>query len=203
MKTRAFQAKQAAAKKHLKTKSFSSALVEGVHVPHVYDEPPRTVSYWDDFGFRLGSQWVTVWWRHPRMELVDKVEEIAWELLPPDPVTEPLNVRGMFTPNTVKVGKSRKKVQTYTMLPQRQAAKDRFAEFYRIKAELLLTGGYSVTPSIEINQYRWGRGVSLCYPIELLSQTDVVAFSHQVKAHMKGEIARWVKVARAANIKLE
>lgn len=39
---------------------------EGVVLYHCYERRQRTRSYWDDMAIRSGSQWLYIYWQHPR-----------------------------------------------------------------------------------------------------------------------------------------
>lgn len=169
MKNKKFQARVAAAKRHLKNRQSFVPLVEGVEVIYVYDGT-RTLTYWDDFGFRCGSQWMAIWFQHPRYVLMERLKEIVRDRL--WPIHNDFEF--VFDNGTFEV-KNPEAFDEYmkscdSMFHELLESDEHYVELTRPK----------------VKQYEWGRGTDLIYPIELLSKNDVVQFAHRVKAHMLG-----------------
>lgn len=188
MKNKNFERLQKMAKDHAKKWDPSNAIL-GVNVPHCHAvRPSPALSYWEDFSFKAGQQVISVWWVHPRMKLMDKIEELAYEAIEKEDRegnAPEFKFLEESTPNYKKTGKSRKKIVSYgfKINPQFDSV-GRQERILREKIRLLNSEEVSVKPSIEIHQYKWCRGVSLCFPVELLSDNDIVAFAHRVKQHI-------------------
>ena len=89
---------------------------DGLYIPHSYAETkPDSLSWWDDVGFILNDRRVIVWWRHPRYIYSAAIDEQSWEQAGPDPQDDWL-FEGATT-NYKPVGKSRKKIVSYTCRP--------------------------------------------------------------------------------------
>jgi hypothetical protein len=161
---------------------------DGVKIYHVYDGS-RQLSYWDDFAFVLGSQKVVVTWTHPRLALFNAVEELAH-----DKATEALGVPDFGSlldksdPIYKKVGKSRKKAIYYRMAPTTPSFEAWYQKQKEIQKAIYAEDTLSVRPHYRTEQWNTGRNVSICYPVELLNETDIKNFAAKIKAHMKGEI---------------
>lgn len=188
MKTQKFQERQASAKAYAKIAldGRERSMREGVYIPHCYDQdPPRDLTWWDDFGFMLGSQWVSVAWVHPRMAYKDAVDELAHaevsHLYMRDKGDDILS---NMTPNYEKVGNSRKKIVTYTS-NQSDSRSTWFAAFMEAQKLLMASdNGIIIKPSIRVEQLKWSRYVSVLYPVELRNEADIVAFAGRIKGHL-------------------
>lgn len=191
MKNKYFQQKVASAKAYLKKHRSSDTRMnaQGVRIYHCY-ENPREISWWDDFGFVLGSQYVTVWWVHPRMKMQDKLSDVGYE----NTIAElgPLPPSNMFDksiPITKKVGNGkRKKVVAYQMPETPIASSQWFDRWREESVKAVQTADISIRPSMSVQQYDWCRGVELCFPVELRNEQEITEFALKVRQHMRGEI---------------
>lgn len=151
---------------------------DGNHLPHAYPENERKkLAWWDDVFFKLGSQVVAVWWRHPRQHYCDLCEEQT-ELLFPYPFDKNHTKRDFQPASYKKVGKSRKKAVSLHLIEFDELTsqiygdneiKRQFWEERNTKlTEILNTSDFIVKPFIQIKQYDWCLAVDLCLPIEVL-----------------------------------
>lgn len=161
----------------------------GIHAYHLYPEPLRDKAWWDDFSFIRNNYKVVVWFTHPRMIYHDKVTSAVFE--------EALKIkpeRDSFdkwfdkaNANYKKVGKSRKKIVTYTCP---ESTKEQQEWYARVKWEeeiALTTSAFSVKPSIKIECLDWCRGVSLCAPVEAVSEDGLRQLKTLVTRLLNGE----------------
>lgn len=188
MKNKHFEHRREAAKrfKNSPNNGFARRMVNGVAIYHDYTEP-RKLSFWDDFGFILGSQYVLVTWVHPRMAFSDAVEAEAEEnviqAIGPGPIWDFFKNN---TPVYKKVGKSRKKINSFSL-----AMVPADYEEYRLKVNietdrLLKESSLTAKPSIRIMQWHTCRQVAIVYPAELLNVSDIVVFAAMLKQHLLG-----------------
>jgi hypothetical protein len=188
MKTQKFQEKLASAKAYAKVvlDSRQRTMREGVYIPHCYDQDaPRELTWWDDFGFMLGSQWVSVAWVHPRMAYTDAVDELAHAEV------EHLYISGKgndilsnMTPNYEKVGNSRKKIVTYSSANSEHRS-TWYTAFVEAQKRLMASdNGIIIRPEIKVEQLNWSRFVSVRYPVEIRNETDIIILAGRIKAHL-------------------
>lgn len=166
-------------------------MTNGVYLPHSYDEVQTALAYWDDFSFRLNRQWVSVAWVHPRMRLLDHIEDVAGDMAEKVAPYHHNDFLELLTPNYKTVGKSRKVKVSSTWNP----SPDNDAHFaaYRDFRLAILRGehgmDYSVpTAEFTVEQMSYGRFVSITSPVELIDAASILDYAPKVKAHMKGEI---------------
>lgn len=145
----------------------------GLYVPHCYAETkPNSLSWWDDVGFILNRRRVIVWWQHPRHVYANALDDLAWQEAGDGPhdnwITEG------STKNYRRVGKSRKKVVSYTC---RQPSVAQRAYYDRLEAirERLATDGIDcdVTTSWKRERLAWATGVSLVAPLEVRNAAEL------------------------------
>ena len=185
MKNKKFEHNRRTAKAFAK-RQRPRQLVQGIDIIYVHDGVKAMSS--DDFGFRLGSQWVMVNWIHPHCEYASKLEELAWDAVESFRPAYP-DFNRDSEPIYEPVGRSRKKVKLYQWKPATDAVNEyliRFDnEFARLKSE---APALTVVPTLRVEQTHWCRRVDICYPVELCSENDVVEFAHLIRRHLRGEI---------------
>ena len=127
----------------------------GLFVPHSYAEVKQdALSWWDDVGFILNRRRVIVWWRHPRHVYRDAIEELAQEQTGEFPFDDWLT-RGAI-PNYRKVGRSRKKIVSYTCRPPSGASREYFQRLQTLEQELSAQGiDCDVRPSSKRKRLSW------------------------------------------------
>ena len=159
----------------------------GLCTPFAHLEPDA-LTWRDDVGFVLNGRRVMVWFSHPRMKYSDAISDLAWT----DMGEAPQDIGSMFEDsgkNWKKVGRSRKKVVLYTMKPFSVELSAYYDEKrnndLRIQAEGI---DLVVRPSIEVKTLSWCTGVSLCVPVEVRQETDLVALAALAKRLIKHEV---------------
>jgi hypothetical protein len=86
----------------------------GLYTHHVF-ETERQLSWRQDFGFNLNNRQVMVWWKHPRQQYRDAIDDEVWKAAG----DMPNNGDDLFVadPNYKRVGRSRKKITGHTSRP--------------------------------------------------------------------------------------
>lgn len=161
--------------------------VQGVLVRHDYCElAPDELSWWDDTQFILGRMRVAVSWRHPRHVYKDMIGRAA------DEATQHLydKIEGDLFDEAErtyrKLGRSRKKVVSYTMVPcpgQDEWYEALQAEEIRLSKE----ANYTVVPSIKVEQLAWCRFVEIVAPLEVRNIAELQQLAYLVRRILKQE----------------
>ncbi|MGZ5780868.1 MAG: hypothetical protein ACXWIN_07930 [Burkholderiaceae bacterium] len=160
----------------------------GIAVHHHYDEEnPKKISWWDDVAFVLNDYLVNVAWTHPRYVYKDKFEELADDVCVNLRSSQSLNILAKTTPNYRKVGKSRKKIDTYNRIfEQDDEYYDAiFKEEKRIARDP--NNGIVITPSVTAEWTKWSRFVRICAPIEVRGVKDLHELARLTKRLLKRE----------------
>ena len=145
----------------------------GLFVPHSYTEVKQdALSWWDDVGFILNGRRVIVWWRHPRCVYHDALEEQASEQAGEFPFDDWL-MKGAI-PNYRKVGRSRKKIVSYTCRPPSEASRAYFQRLRALEQEMSAQGiDCSVRPSSKRKRLSWATGLELVAPLEVRNEQEL------------------------------
>src|SRR5690554_190343 len=163
----------------------------GLWISTCYAErQPDDLSWWDDVGFVLNRRRVIVWWQHPRTVYFDEISERARELAKPyEPQrTTPLLSAG--TPNYQRVGKSRKKIITYTCPPFAEEDNQYFDELHAIEAGLSEKGiDFTVQPSWRRERLKWATGINLIAPFEVRNEEDISVVADCARRLLLGQIS--------------
>lgn len=161
-------------------------LVDGFFIPHLYLKL-GIMSWWDDIGFILNGRRIMVWWRHPRMEYSDAINELAWE----EAGDPPVRAADMFASSEKqwkKVGRSRKKVASYLCRPTPDSQQEYYAKLSAIESRMESEGiDLAVRPSISVKRLSWCIGVDLCIPVEVRTEEEVHALAGLARRLLKGE----------------
>ena len=156
--------------KHYSTKWKRTTVVNSNknHCHHLYDDK-KTISWWDDVSFIHGSQVVTVWWVHPRTEYVDKVEGVAWDKMYPSYPETPF----VTIPQYRKLGKNkkRKKIISHRVITDNIVGWH--AQLEEVQKQVHLENDFVIRCYSKIEQFKWGKGISLCIPIEVLDENGI------------------------------
>ncbi len=160
----------------------------GVIVRHIYDiEHPQKLSWWDDVIFILNDYRVNVAWTHPRYAYDDKVKEIAYANCEHLQSPSFLDFMDECSPNYRKVGKSRKKIVSYT---SRHEKNDTYFEALRTEENRIArdpSNGIVIVPTISTDWTDWSRFVSICAPIEVRGIMELCELATLVKGILKRE----------------
>jgi len=158
----------------------------GIIVRHLYyDMTPETLSFWDDAVFIVNNYRVALWWTHPRHRYHDLVEEEAMRRVAHlHPKSDPF---GEATPNYKKVGRSRKKIVSWTQKP----TTDDWRSYFDLLTETERLVGqevaFEIRPFMKISWYSWCKGLSLCAPFEVRSESDLLDLTHIARRLVKRE----------------
>jgi hypothetical protein len=149
-----------------------------VAVYHLYGgEYARELSYWDDTGFQMGSQWVSVWWTHPRYNFEETCKDRAYDIACAEsPDRETGSMFEDSTPIFKKLGKNgRRKKAILWQMPPLPESKREFFDLWDTHTKALLKSDAAVArPKFRVQQYDWCRGVEISCPVEVLSNDDLV-----------------------------
>ena len=159
----------------------------GLFIPHSYAETePDSLSWWDDVGFILRNRRVIVWWQHPRYIYSTTIEEQSWERAGPDPQDDWL-FEGATT-NYKKVGKSRKKIVSYTSR-QPSAAQDAYYDHLRTIRKQMEAEGIDLDVSAAWKRERlnWATGISLIVPLEVRNEAELALVASLAKRLLLGQ----------------
>ena len=160
---------------------------QGILCRHDYhDVDPNGLSWWDDVMFILGGVRINVAWRHPRQVYQDMIEDAAMK------ATEHLHetIEGeMFDgaeKTYKKLGRSRKKVVTYTAI--RRPGEQAWFDALRAEEERIgVTAEFFVAPSCRIEMLDWCRYVEIVAPLEVRHAAELRALADLVRRILTGE----------------
>ncbi len=191
MKNKYYEYLRQKRKEYIKSNKFIEKQFNknGLAVYHIYDDNvQKNLSWWDDVGFKMGKQYYVVWWTHPRMKYADLSEDIAHNVV--DDLYGKMS--GDFfsdsTKNFKKVGKSRKKVMSYTCNTNRGDAESNwYDEFQKARDDTLFNGSVVAVPSFKITPLAYGKGIDICYPMEVRNEADLKTLVDLVKRLLRCE----------------
>lgn len=146
---------------------------DGLYIPHSYRETkPDDLSWWDDVGFILNKRRVIVWWRHPRHVYVNEIDDRAFEEAGDDPGDNWLLEGGVK--NYKRVGRSRKKLTSYTCRQPSEEQQRYYNRVDEIKKRLMDEGiDFEVRASWERERLSWADGISLIAPLEVRNEQEL------------------------------
>lgn len=160
---------------------------DGVIVRHVYSpDNPERLTWWDDTGFILNDYRVLVAWTHPRNAYKDAVDHLAHDEV------EHLYKRSgdMFEKskaNYAKVGKSRKKVTSWTSSGFGARHQEWYAALNEAQARILLDNDIVIVPRMTVEWAKTCRFVTLCVPLEVRGVADLKTVCDLTKRLLKRE----------------
>lgn len=161
-------------------------LENGLFIPHAYSNQ-KEISWWDDVGFILNGRRIMVWWIHPRMKYAEAINDQAWQ----EAGDPPLHGANLFESNEKqwkKVGRSRKKVISYLMHPMSDAQQAYYDKLSSIEMRMQSDGiDLVVHPTLSLEILPYGRGVSLCVPIEVRNKKELIELATLAQRLIKGE----------------
>ena len=145
----------------------------GLFIPHSYTEmQPDSLSYWDDVGFILNGRRIIVWWQHPRYIYSSAIEQRAWEEAGDGPRDNWILEGG--TKNYTRVGKSRKKLLSYTSRDPSAAQRQHYDLLRKTRDRLSAEGiDFEARPSWKRERLYWAMGVSLVAPLEVRNEREL------------------------------
>lgn len=162
----------------------------GILIHHLYpDRNENTLSWWDDVGFILNNYRVSIAWTHPRQAFLDHVQNLAFDMVSEAYSKDGLNsvkISEEQTPIYKKIGRSRKAIKFYkhNFLPD-----DGYIETLRkTESEIAACTDFVVVPKIDTCWKKRSRFVSVCLPMEIRNQGDLMALASTVKRLIKREV---------------
>ena len=145
----------------------------GLFIPHSYTETkPDSLSWWDDVGFILNGRRVIVWWRHPRHVYSDAIEDQSRKEAGDNPHDDWLF--GNCTTNYERIGKSRKKIVSYTSRKPSEQQQRYYDKWRNIRERLAAEGiDFDVQASWKRERLNWADGISLVVPMEVRNEAEL------------------------------
>lgn len=186
MKNRQFELRRRLARQYHQNKR-GDQFEQGILVRHDYGEfDPNELSWWDDVQFILGGLRVAVAWQHPRHVYQGMIEDAAMKAV--HHLHEKID-GDLFEGaerSYKKVGRSRKKVQSYTMT--RRPGEQEWLDAMRAEeARLSKEAEFSVVPSLWVEPLAWCRFVQIVAPVEVRSVAELRMLADLVRRILKGE----------------
>lgn len=159
----------------------------GLYVPHCYaHKDPEGLSWWDDVGFIHAGKRYIVWWQHPRYVYSNELDARAWTEAGPGPQDDWL-LEGS-TKNYRKVGKSRKRVASYTCRRPSEQQEAHYAKLREIEARLQTEGiDFAVQSSWSMERLTWAMGIELIAPLEVRNETELAAVAQLARDLVQGK----------------
>ncbi len=185
MKNRAIEALKQRAKLYHRNK-LGDQFTNGIIVRHLYsDMTPETLTFWDDAALIVSDYRVALWWVHPRYQYHDLVEEEAMRRIAKlRQESDPFSDR---TPNYKNLGRSRKKIVSWTHKPTTEEWRNYFSLLVDTERQVEQEVAFEVRPFMKIAWYSWSKGLSLCAPFEVRSEEDLLALTHIARRLVKRE----------------
>ncbi len=145
-----------------------------------------SLTWWDDVGFILNGRRVIVWWQHPRHVYRCAIDDQSWLEAGPGPQDDWL-FDGATT-NYKKVGKSRKKVVSYTSR-QPSAEQNAHYEHLRLIGERLTAEGIDLDVNLSWHRepLNWATGVSLIAPLEVRNEAELAQVAALARRLLLGQ----------------
>jgi hypothetical protein len=187
MKNRQFELLRHMARQYHRNKR-GHQFEQGILVRHDYGEfDANDLSWWDDVQFIFGGLRVTVAWQHPRHVYQGMIKDAAMK------ATHHLYEKidgDLFDgaeKSYKKIGRSRKKVQSYT--PIHRPGEQEWLDAVRAeKARLNMEAEFSVVPSVTVKTLAWCRFVEMVAPVEIRNSAELRTLADLARRILKGEI---------------
>ena len=159
----------------------------GLFIPHSYSNmTPDSLSYWDDVGFILNGRRIIVWWQHPRHVYANALEEKAWQEVGDGPRDNWL-FEGA-TKNYKRVGRSRKKLVSYTSREPSTEQRKHYDLLNATSARLSFEGiDLDVPVSWKWERLKWAMGVSLVAPLEVRNEGELASVANLARRLILGQ----------------
>ncbi len=159
----------------------------GFFIPYSHaDMTSDSLSYWDDVGFIMNGRRVIVWWQHPRRIYAEAIIENAWQEVGDGPRDKWLT-EGR-TKNYKRVGKSRKKLVSYTSRAPSAAQRQHYDLLNEAIARLSSEGiDHDVSVSWTWKRLNWAMGVSLVAPLDVKNGEELILVANLARRLIRGE----------------
>lgn len=185
MKNRAIEAMKQRAKQYHGNKR-GDQFTNGIIVRHLYDDmTPEKPTFWDDAVFIVNDYQVALWWVHPRHQYHQLVEKEALRRV--THLRPEVDLFADMTANYKKLGRSRKKVASWIQRPTSDEYRRYFDMLAGMERQVSQEVSFEVRPSMTIAWHSWCKGLSLCVPFEVRSESDLLALSHVARRLVKRE----------------
>ncbi len=159
----------------------------GILVRHDYSEiKPDDLSWWDDVQFILGGRRVAIAWQHPRHVYQGMIEEAAMSAASHLRNSIDGGLFGDAGKNYRKVGRSRKKIVSYTTR-SRPGESEWFDAVRAEEARLSKEAEFSVALSIKVESLPWCRFVEIVAPIEIRCVEGLRILADLVRRILNGQ----------------
>lgn len=186
MKNRQFELRRRLARQYHRNKR-GDQFEQGILVRHDYSEfDANELSWWDDAQFILGGLRVAVAWRHPRHVYQGMIEDAAMKAA--HHLYEKIDgdLFGGAEKSYKKVGRSRKKIQSYTTT--RRPGEQEWLDAVRAEeVHLSKEAEFSVVPSLKVEMLAWCRFVEIVAPIEVRNVSELRMLADLVRRILKGK----------------
>jgi hypothetical protein len=162
------------------------AFTSGIIVRHLYhDMTPETLTFWDDAVFIANDYRVALWWVHPRHQYHQLVETEALRRL--NHLHPEIDLFADMTANYKKLGRTRKQVASWTQRPTSDEYRRYFDLLADMERQVSQEVAFEMRPYMKIAWHSWCKGLSLCVPFEVRSESDLLALSHVARRLVKRE----------------
>lgn len=153
----------------------------GLYIPHCYsDMTPESLACWDDVGFVMNGRRVMVFWEHPRYRYKEAIRKMAWEEVGNGPRDNWLFEGG--TKNYRKVGRSRKKLVSYTC---REPSAQQQAHYDLLNATIARLEEQGIDCNIPVSwkwkRMHWAMSVQVVAPLEVRNEDDLAELARLAK----------------------
>jgi hypothetical protein len=185
MKNRFIESKKQKAKLYHRNQ-HGDTFTNGIVARYRYDDmTPETLTFWDDAVFIVNDYRVALGWVHPRdryFALVKAQARLRVHHLRPggDRFAD-------MTPNYKTLGRSRKKIVSWTQQPTSEEFKHYYALLSAAQAQVSDELAFEVRPSLKMAWCDWCKSMSLCAPFEVRSEADLVALTKIARRLVKRE----------------
>lgn len=185
MKNRVIEGLKHRAKLYHRNKR-GDVFINGIIAHHLYDDmTPDAPTFWDDAVFIVNDYRVAMRWTHPRDRYLNLVKtEVMRRVAHLHPKSDPF---ADMTPNYKKLGRSRRKIVSWTQRPFSEEYRRYFDLLNETERQVAEEVAFEVRPSLNISWYKWCKGVNLCAPFEVRSEADLLALSHVARRLAKRE----------------
>ncbi|WP_349571078.1 hypothetical protein [Azotobacter salinestris] len=185
MKNRQFELMRRLARQYHRNKR-GDQFDQGILVRHDYGEfDPNELSWWDDVQFILGGMRVTVAWQHPRHAYQGMIEDAAMKAAHHLYDKIDGNLFEGAERSYKKIGRSRKRVQSYTTT--RRPGEQEWLDAVRAEeARLSKEAELSIVPSLKVEMLVWCRFVEIVAPVEVRNVAELRMLADLVRRILKG-----------------
>lgn len=186
VKNRQFERRRRLARQYHRN-ARGDSFEQGILARHDYDEiDPHGLSWWDDVMFILGKARINVAWRHPRQVYQDMIEDAAMEATAHLQEKIAGDLFDGAEKSYKKLGRSRKKVVSYTTT-RRPGADEWFEALRAEEARLGTEAEFSAMPGFKVEMLGWCRFVEIVAPVEVRHAGELRALADLVRRILKGE----------------